>query len=152
MKKTVAFIFFIFLSVLFVKGQDILEKEGIYYQNGKRYTGVLTEYYSNGQVKTMLNLRKGLKNGEVKIFSEKGRLVEIRSFKNNEMHGKWVVFNGEGMKTSLAGYKNGQKHGKWMIWNDKGILIYVLFYSNGQKTGTWLSYDEEGNLKNKRKY
>jgi len=133
-------------------GQAIEEKEGIYYKEGKPYTGSLTENYPDGKLKTELFLKEGMKNGKVKIYSETGQLTEIRSFKMNEMHGKWFVFNEEGIKTSLAGYKNGQKEGKWMIWNDNGTLLYMLYYSKGNKTGTWKSFNDRGELVNQRKY
>jgi len=152
MKKPVIFSAIMLLFSLMVVGQDISEKEGVYYQNGKPYSGVLNEYYPNGKVKTELNLKNGLKVGRVKIFSEKGQLAEIRSFKKNEMHGTWVVYNEKGMKTSIANYKNGLKHGKWIIWNDNGILIYELYYTKGEKSGTWKSYDESGSLLSERKY
>jgi hypothetical protein len=152
MKKYVAIFFLLFLTAVYTKGQDIKETEGKYFQNGRPYTGVLNEYFSNGTIKTEINLKNGLKNGKVVIYSETGQILELRSYRKNEMHGNWIVFNEKGTKTSLANYKNGKKHGKWMIWNDSGTLIYELHYLNGEKTGTWKSYDKEGSLINERKY
>jgi antitoxin component YwqK of YwqJK toxin-antitoxin module len=142
----------VMVSVLGLTAQEIKEVDGIFYKDGIPYTGNYITHFDNGQVHLEMKLKKGMKNGKVKIFFEDGQLHEIRSYKNNEMHGKWEMYNNQNIKVSVAGYKNGQKHGDWMIWNDTGNLLYKLQYTNGQKSGTWKSYDASGALINERKY
>jgi antitoxin component YwqK of YwqJK toxin-antitoxin module len=154
--KNMSRIIFIIGMFLFLfmgaKGQNLEERNGLYYNGTELYTGVNITRYDNGQVKQEMQIKNGQKHGTAKIYFENGQLNEIRSYKKNEMHGKWVMYNEHGIKTSVAHYKNGQKHGRWTIWNDYGNLLYELQYKNGEKSGTWRSYNEKGELINERKY
>jgi antitoxin component YwqK of YwqJK toxin-antitoxin module len=141
-------------SLLFAtaKAQDIKEIDGLYYKNGKLYSGEYVTRFDNGQLKMTMKIAEGKKEGKIKIYFENGLLHEIRSYKNNQMHNKWVMYNDHNIKISVARYKNGVKHGKWFIWNDYGNLLYQLEYNQGEKSGTWKNYNEKGEVVNERKY
>lgn len=149
-------LFLILLMVCFgaidVAAQEIKEIEGLFYREGLLYSGPYVTHYPNGKIKMEMNLKKGKKNGDVRLYFENGSLNEIRSFQMNEMHGQWQVYNADGILISEARYKKGMKHGTWIIRNEHGTLLYELHYKKGEKTGTWRSYDDQGKLINEREY
>ena len=154
MKKS-GFIFgfiLLFSSVLF--GQSIKEVDGVYMTSGsKPYTGHYATTYENGNIKMEMQLTKGLKNGEVRIYFENGKLNEIRSYKKNIMDGTWITYNATNVKVAIANYKKGRKHGEWKVWNENGKLIYEMYYENGKKSGVWKKYSPEtGELISERTY
>ena len=152
MKQSVLLFLILFGANSLVKGQELVEKEGVYFLQGEFFSGKWTTNFDNGGIKMEAHFKNGLKNGKTKIWYEDGQINEIRSYKKNEMHGKWLMYNNHNIKISVARYKKGKKHGKWTIWNDYGNLLYSLEYTNGEKSGTWKNYNEKGKLVNERKY
>jgi antitoxin component YwqK of YwqJK toxin-antitoxin module len=152
MKKILLMVLVILSGTLAGIAQEIVEKDGIYYNGSSPFSGIDITKYSDGNKKMEVSYVDGKKEGICKIWFENGVLNEVRYYKNNEMDGTWVVYNEAGVKTSVANYTNGFKNGKWLIWNDKGLLIYRLSYKNGEKSGVWKNYDDEGKLINKRYY
>jgi antitoxin component YwqK of YwqJK toxin-antitoxin module len=152
MKKILLIALVLLAGTFAAIAQEIVEKDGIYYNGSTPFSGTDITKYLGGNKKMEVSYVDGKKEGICKTWFESGALNEIRYYKNNEMDGTWVVYNEAGVKTSVANYKNGFKHGKWLIWNDKGSLIYRLSYKNGEKSGVWKNYDDEGKLINKRYY
>lgn len=146
--------FGLIVSVLVTFGQEITKGEdGLYYgENQKPYSGQYREYYQDGKLHSLLNLKNGLIDGNVQIFFTNGQLNEIRAFSNGEKHGLWTIWNEDGQKLSEARYTHGQKDGQWFVWNDAGILLYDMTYSAGRRTGTWKMYNQEGILINQKDY
>ena len=152
--KKVRFIFGILLLLsVNTFAQSIKEVNGIYKVGIKPYTGRYVSVYENGNTKTEMNLKKGLKHGEARVYFENGTLNEIRSYKKNTIDGTWVTYNGNGTKVAVANYKNGKKHGEWKVWDENGKLIYEMNYLNGEKSGTWKRYSPEtGEVINERTF
>lgn len=142
---------FVLLSWI-VSGQNLVEKDGIYYSGNKRYSGTYTENFSNGKIKTQISFRKGMKYGKMRLFFENGQINEIRSYRKNLMDGTWTTWNEAGCRIAIANYQKGEKHGDWVIWNERGKIIYLLHYKKGKKSGLWKMYDQEGNFINQRYY
>jgi antitoxin component YwqK of YwqJK toxin-antitoxin module len=143
--KKLGFIFgFILLFSSVLLGQNIREVDGVYMTSGsKPYTGHYVTTYGNGNIKMEMQLTRGLKNGEMRIYFENGKLNEIRSYKKNVMDGTWTTYNENSIKVAVANYKKGLKHGEWKVWNDSGKLIYEMYYMNGKKSGVWKKYSIE---------
>ena len=152
MKKFSLLLSLLMLFAVYTKSQNINEIDGVYYADSTPYTGAYTSYFENGNAKILMNLDKGLKNGEVRIYFENGALNEIRSYKNNKMDGTWITYNENEQKVALANYNEGVKNGKWMVWDDEGHLIYEMMYENGQKVGTWKKYDKNGLVTSERTF
>ncbi|HKJ41055.1 MAG TPA: hypothetical protein VKA27_03130 [Sunxiuqinia sp.] len=150
MKKVGLLFSLLMLFALYTQAQNINEVNGVYYAESIPYTGTYTKYFDNGNTEMQMKLDKGIKNGEVKIYFENGKLKEIRHYKNNEMDGTWITYNQKAQKVALANYNEGVKNGKWMIWDDNGSLIYEMNYKDGQKVCTWKKYDAKGQVVSER--
>ena len=151
MKKLVLFVGVLLLAIT-VNAQNLQEVDGIFYQDSQPYSGTYLTYFENGNLKMETNFLEGMKDGECKLYFEDGKLNEVRSYRNNEMHGTWLTFNNMGVKVAEASYKNGKKDGNWFVWDEDGSLKYELCYKDGEKTGVWKSYDAMGVVINERDY
>ncbi len=152
MRQVILIVLMLGIGTLEIAAQEIKEIDGLFYREGQLYSGPYVTHYPNGTIKMEMNLKKGKKNGNVRLYFENGALNEIRSFRMNEMHGKWEMYNAERVLISEARYRKGMKHGTWIIRNERGSLLYELHYKKGEKTGTWRSYDDQGKLINEREY
>ena len=151
--KKILVLFTLFCAIILsATGQEITEKDGIYYSDSTPYTGIYTNTYGNGHTKFSVNLENGLKNGEMRVYFENGKLNEIRHYKNNQMDGTWLTFNENEIQLGLANYKDGKKHGEWKVWDDLGHLIYEMNYVDGEKAGSWKKFDANGQLLSERTF
>ena len=152
MRQVILIVLMLGFGTADMAAQEIKEIDGLFYRDGQLYSGPYVTHYPNGTIKMEMNLKKGKKNGNVRLYFENGTLNEIRSFRMNEMHGKWEMYNADLVLISEARYKKGMKHGTWIIRNERGSLLYELHYKKGEKTGTWRSYDDQGKLISEREY
>lgn len=154
MKKLGLILGLILLSTAGIFAQSIKEIDGKYYSaNSKPYSGHYISVYENGNVKMEMHLAKGMKNGEVRVYFENGKINEIRSYKKNLMDGTWITYNIDEIKVAIANYKKGLKNGEWKVWDETGKLIYEMYYVNGKKSGVWKKYSPEtGELVSERSY
>lgn len=130
-----------------------ISEDGLYYdENNELYSGNYIEFHSNGNKRIELNLKDGLKDGEVHIFFENGTLNEIRTYKAGVMHGTWTMWNNIGIKIGVANYQDNLKHGEWFIWDENGQMRFSMFYNKGEKSGTWKMWNENGELISEAKY
>ena len=64
------------------RGTD--DKPTMYFE-GKPFTGVAFDIYSNGQLKLQINYKDGKFNGLAEKWNENGELIDAGNFKNGEM-------------------------------------------------------------------
>ncbi len=65
--------------------------DGIVKEEYSKQKGLLSgekkDYYSNGNLHSIINFIKGKADGIVMVYSEKGNIVMRKTYKNNELHG-----------------------------------------------------------------
>ncbi|WP_372773912.1 toxin-antitoxin system YwqK family antitoxin [Mangrovibacterium sp.] len=152
MKKILLLLGLCCAMALTTLAQKVTEIDGVYYKNSTPYSGLYTSTFDSGQTKFTVTLKNGLKNGEMRVYFENGKLNEIRHYAENEMDGIWTTYNEQEVQVGLANYKNGKKHGEWKVWDDNGSLIYEMNYVEGEKSGTWKKYNSEGELLSERTF
>ncbi|MDA9237241.1 hypothetical protein N9O99_02145 [Schleiferiaceae bacterium] len=64
---------------------ELTQKGEISYFEGKPFTGVAFDIYSNGQLKLQINYKDGKFNGLAEEWNENGELIDAGNFKNGEM-------------------------------------------------------------------
>ena len=143
-KISISALLIIFFS-LSTLAQNLVVHDNIYFdQDGNPFTGKYKEYYASGSVKLEMDLNKGMKNGNVIMYFENGKIHEVYAYKQNLMDGLWLTFNEKNIKTAEANYLNDKKDGTWKIWDENGMLVYEMQYKNGEKAGNWIKYNGKG--------
>mgnify|MGYP003976560083 CR=1 FL=1 len=119
-----------------------------------------------GQIKSKVNLKNGLFNGERLVWNANGqkmyqgyylngieegvhslwmdgKLLNEKTFLNGKLYGKSVYRTPRSWEfhaTRLEGnYQNGKRNGKWHYWIED-FLAEEVIYKEGLKDGLWLLY------------
>ena len=106
-----------------VSEDQLVVREGVYYKNFSTtpFTGTYVEFYENGQLLWMGNLKDGKQDGLWKGYNEKGQLVNRGNWRNGKQHGLYETFYENGQLWTRSNYKDGELHG-----------LSEQFYENGQ--------------------
>ena len=80
----------------------------------------ITDYFENGEIKCIHNLKNGKPEGEQISYFQNGE-VEVRCIiKNGKREGKHVEFFPSGKLAVKGNYYDGLKNGIWEYYNTKG--------------------------------
>lgn len=117
-----------------------LSKEYLYLNNLKH--GLSTNYYKNGNIKSILPYKNGKRNGTAKFYDEEGKLISIIEYLNDK----------ETDREELNKMHNSLKIGIWKEFYPNGKIKNESYYSQGKLHGLYKEYDLQGNLKRTYRY
>ncbi len=105
------------------------------------------EYYPDGTVKQMAEMKDGLRNGLTKNFDEQGRLVSTAELKN-DIHEGWMInYNTANHQiTGKAFFVNDKQHGPVTLYYTSGKLYRESWYKNGMVDSIVKTYWPNGKL------
>ena len=96
-----------------VPSDKILERNGIKYEINSQtpFTGVVTEYWENGQLMFKTTFKDGELNGPSEWYQENGQLRYKSILKDGELNGlhEWYHENGQEPEWSPMCYQNGEE-------------------------------------------
>ena len=123
------------------------------------FDGLLTEYYFDGSIKSIVNYKNGLadsnyisfyyhhikntegqfksgkKTGLWKFHDEKGRLTSSENYANDQLEGSRLYFAADNKIESEIPFKNDERHGLSSFKDPEGSLLYITRYDNGNAEG-----------------
>jgi hypothetical protein len=97
----------------------------------KPVTGIVREWYKNGQLRYEFNYKNGKLNGLQRWWYENGQLGKEYNYKDS-LQRKWTM---EQVKTLIELYLNineGKEDGLQRGWYENGQLEYEYNYKNGE--------------------
>ena len=130
--------------------ENLSHDNGLWFKNGKLYTGILTHRnvagFPNGLYRT--NIKNGLKEGLTEVFISNEQLWIKEYYKEGKPHGTWIQYDIDDptYAVSITNYSNGQLHGVCKAFWDKDTLSEISEWKNGKLHGVSELYDEKGNL------
>ena len=126
---------------------------------------VRTDYWPNGQVKTVASYKDGVPEGVRREYSESGEIRMAYIFTEGIMigegvlngdgskEGKWKEYFKDGNLRAEGKYKDGKRVGEWKFFHENGQLEQTGNYSfDGQLNGTWRWYYPSGKLLREETY
>tara|TARA_B100000686_G_scaffold76341_1_gene82280 strand:- start:4656 stop:6947 length:2292 start_codon:yes stop_codon:yes gene_type:complete len=151
------------------KGQ-ILQLE--IYSSGKiedlKKPGVIQKfatYHDNGRVKAQGLINNGERDGEWKIFNQKGDLEKVSYFdfgelvveRDTDITKNFISYHDNGRVKEEGKTFHGHRDGKWNFYNENGQLTKTVYYLLGQVVTQenpddlqeFISYHDNGRLKEK---
>lgn len=135
-----------------------------YDENGKK-TGVWRTYFPNGTVQVEMSYQGGAKNGFVKTFDKKGKLIDLQKMRSDSTagYGEDVVmidlykeFYPSGAQKLVGGLDNGRRTGIYREYDEQGKIINGYIYDqdtivargiirgDGVYEGDWVLYYKSG--------
>ena len=117
--------------------------------NGVQNGQWTTFHPDSRKMKTITNYINGKKNGAEVTFNERGQIIEIKHFQNDQLHGLSATYrSSRPVKETI--YTKGVMHGPFAIYDEfTGKIQRSGTYSNGQFHGDLYFYgsNEEVTLK-----
>lgn len=109
------------------------------------YTGVIVDYYENGQLREESNIGNGLRHGETVTYYENGQKESVVNYYAYMRHGKAVTYYENGNIKSMVGYKNDKPQGEWVLYYENGQIKSKGVYTDGILS-SGVSYSEDGEI------
>ena len=122
-------------EVRVVTSDKIQVRGGLYYEVNQTapFTGLVQDFYSNGQKAAEESCRDGKKHGSSTLWHENGQKKAEGNCKDGKQQGTATVWFENGQKSTEHSYKNGKKHGVWTSWDKNGQHPFETIWENGVK-------------------
>lgn len=117
----------------------------------KKFNGEYKEFWENGNIKSFVIYKDGIRNGPVKGYFENGNIEFSGNLLNNIINGEATSFYKNGKLKSIETYRDNLRHGNSKYYYESGELNSIYNYIKDKRQGLSRSYFENGNLKWERK-
>ena len=101
---------------------------------------VRSDYYPNGQVKTVATYRGEVPEGIRREYDQSGKIIQGFVFKNGSVVGEGIVSD------------DGVKDGSWKEYYDSGKLRALGAYDKGKQVGEWIYYYPDGKVEQRGRF
>lgn len=115
---------------------------------GDPFSGVVVEYYRNGQLKSRTAVLEGLLHGVSEGYYTNGQMQVREFFTNGVSHGVRKKWFQDGQLLSDGEIVGGKFHGPFRKYHANGKLSQEVRLSNGVPHGLSRAWDTNGNLIN----
>jgi antitoxin component YwqK of YwqJK toxin-antitoxin module len=138
---------------------------GIFYYNGKPFTGVAFDMYDEKNIKEEINYKDGKVDGRWVSYYQNGQIQGEIIFKDGKVDGRFVSYCENGVKKEETNYKDGKPDGRAVNYyyedgkiavdttvgndteNDEhGQIKLERNYKDGKPDGRWVVYSKNGQI------
>ena len=139
MNKSIFFLFILLINYSFAQSEKIVPSlvshDGLVFKSNEEnpYTGKVSIYWENDQLKEEGLYRAGVKSGLWKYWYDTGQLNSKGIFRDNLKTGVWLEWYEYGNKKIQTIFRNGLKNGKEINWFVDGKKIGEYSYQGGKK-------------------
>ena len=124
---------------------DQTVEEGSYTNSMK--TGILIEYYQNGNKKSELTYVNNRPNGPAKMYFENGKLSEEGTWVGTRWTGPYKLYYEDGQVRQEFNYNNlGQRDGGQKYYHPNGKVAIEVNMKAGKEEGVKKEYNTNGEL------
>ena len=110
------------------------------------FTGIMTEHYSEGALKSRSEVRDGQLNGRSEGFFPNGLRQVEEFFKAGVSDGVRTRWETNGVRQSAGQIVDGQFHGEYRQWHTNGQIAKRIFFDQGKPHGVAKSWFPSGFL------
>jgi antitoxin component YwqK of YwqJK toxin-antitoxin module len=121
-------------------------RNGVLLYTDQPFSGVVEEFYPNGQVKAKTEYRQGREHGTSRMWYEDGRPLWERRYRNGKKHGEHKGWWPNGQLKFLYHFAGGEHEGAARDWYANGQLAQCFQYEKGQEAGLQQAWRENGKL------
>ncbi len=88
-------------------------------------------YYENGNVKSNIHFKDGVRDGEAVFYREDGSKKEELNYINGKVEGLVRIYDDNGTLREMFTIENGKREGPTTMFDSTGNYIEDIFYENG---------------------
>ena len=131
-----------------LESNNLIDRGGLMYapNDDEPFTGIVFDFYENGEKKLDGNYRKGLMNGKWTYYYENGQKKVEAMMKDGKLDEKATRWHENGKKESEGTYKNGEQDGLWTEWYENGQKSYEGTFKDGLLDGSPKKWNEDGSM------
>lgn len=107
---------------------------------------VYTQYFENGSVQRLIEMKDGKKHGKMTDYYPDGKLFGERYFENDKQVGKTIIYYKSGKIKEVQYYQNGMQQGGDTLWYENGAVEFVTNFDQNVKDGYLRKWGIDGNL------
>ncbi|MDB4519853.1 toxin-antitoxin system YwqK family antitoxin [Akkermansiaceae bacterium] len=128
--------------------------QALFYAPNKQqpYTGWLKAISDSGQVRELVQIKDGKKNGLHAKWSNNGQRVSEEEYKDGKQHGDSTGWHENGQKSFEVEYKDGEIHGENTGWHENGQKSGEVEYKDGEIHGEITAWYENGQKSGEGEY
>jgi len=127
-------------------GNELQLVHAILLHNGTPFTGVVTELFANGSLKSNATYREGKQHGIEKVWYENGQLSSIRFYENGKKVATHKGWWENGSERFVYHFVDGEHHGENTQWYLSGQIFQQRQYEHGKEVGAQKAWRENGKL------
>ena len=117
------------------------------------FSGDLTTYYKDNNVKEIIPLSKGVIVGTFKSFYENGKPKEEIHYSNGEQTGERIEYNENGNKKfSISKSDNPKGYLHSHFYENGNLKSTEIYISNNNRDGKWIQYYSNGQMKSETEF
>ena len=111
----------------------ILVRDGITYHQdtNEPITGIVEEFYENGQLKVRQYYKDGKGDGLHEGFYTNGQLEFRQTYKDGKVDGWWESYHINGQVRGSGSVIEGNQDGVYVWFDSNGVPIMTRTYKNG---------------------
>jgi antitoxin component YwqK of YwqJK toxin-antitoxin module len=129
-------------KVFFDSYNEKIQAEGNYYDKKKDSTW---NYYNDaGHLIAVENYKKGIREGDFKVFNHLGQLNLRNYYKNDTLHGEAMEYLETGAEFRLITYAHGKREGAFKLFYPNGNILLEGKYLQDIRDSIWTTYTETG--------
>ena len=152
MKKLLPILFVLIITSCSkeIPSDQLVERNGVSYQVNQEnpFTGLTLSYHPNGQLKSRVKYKNGLKDGLTETFNQNGQILESTNFKENIENGPFELFHENGQLQIKGIMNNGlPSDGQLERFYENGSLESRMNFKDGQQDGPFEIFYETGQIK-----
>jgi len=104
-------------------------------------------YFDNGNIKSVIHYKDGVRDGEAKHFSESGNVKQELSYFNGKVNGMVSNYDENGKLREMFSIVDGKRDGSTSYFDSSGTYTNDVFYTEGkldidEKPLTYSKFDE----------
>jgi antitoxin component YwqK of YwqJK toxin-antitoxin module len=149
--KHILYVLLLIPSLTFgqVSMEKLTRKNGLAYEQGATtpFTGKAVDNFPNGGVKTILEYKDGVPNGEIKSWYSKDVKQAEGFLENGQRTGIWKLYYESGKLKKQTAYLNNVENGEEIFWSENGTIQKKDSYINGKLNGKYEWYYDNGQKK-----
>jgi antitoxin component YwqK of YwqJK toxin-antitoxin module len=132
--------------------EKLERRDGLWYFEGKAFTGIAGLKHENGQKKTETTYKDGKEHGLYTEWRENGRKFEGSTYKDGKRHGLYTRWYGPGQKSAEGTYKDGKLDGLWTEWYSNGQKQWEFTFKEGKRDGLHTHWHKNGQKEEERTF
>ncbi len=131
--------------------ESLEQRNDLFYQDDKPYSGWAKEMYVSGQVQALGQLKDGKTDGHTTRWYENGQKMEEGIWKDRrpansiQQQGPYTAWHDNGQKSLEVNFKDDEPHGLAKAWHENGQKLVEGTYKDGEEVSVkyWNSKGEE---------